>query len=300
MTLYILVMDSHWLNWFDWLLFAKCVLSYIVGSSLYTPLYTSLFISFLTCTLMLCLFGSLQSLCGELTIKYQPILSKADLLSCLSTTIALVHEPPLPNGLVNLQQSDSGAQCGAYGQWTGPHTHRCNTHLLGDIAIHPPLRRQHHQLAHVGQLAADSRSHTKNDFFQRKNTEGQNEAVCYTIIHTNSAGGLCQVTNRGHCDLFSRQTGSLSRGGTKTHSWGWRRLCSELCDSARAPNSNSARGTEHLWCHGHVWQLYHWTVFGLVQVRSIFHFFAAVPLQIKAEACLPNLTFIIKSYLIRF
>ena len=35
---------------------------------------------------------------------YQPILSKADLLSCLSTAMGLDHEPLLPNGVVNLQQ----------------------------------------------------------------------------------------------------------------------------------------------------------------------------------------------------
>ena len=92
---------------------------------------------------------------------YQPILFKADLLSCMSTTVGLEDEPLIPNGVVNPQQHESGTQSGAYGQWTGPHTHRCNTQLLGDIASHPQLRRRHHQLAHVGQLVANSRSHTK-------------------------------------------------------------------------------------------------------------------------------------------
>ena len=32
---------------------------------------------------------------------YQPILPKADLLSCLSTAMGLEHEPLLPNGVVN-------------------------------------------------------------------------------------------------------------------------------------------------------------------------------------------------------
>ena len=32
---------------------------------------------------------------------YQHILSKADLLSCLSTAMGLEHEPLLPNGVVN-------------------------------------------------------------------------------------------------------------------------------------------------------------------------------------------------------
>ena len=40
---------------------------------------------------------------------YQPILSKADLLSCLSTAVGLEHKP-LPNGVVNPQQPKSGAQ----------------------------------------------------------------------------------------------------------------------------------------------------------------------------------------------
>ena len=33
---------------------------------------------------------------------YQPILSKADLLSCLSTAMGLEHEPLLLNGVVNM------------------------------------------------------------------------------------------------------------------------------------------------------------------------------------------------------
>ena len=101
---------------------------------------------------------------------YQPILSKADLLSCLSTAMGLVHQPPLLNGVVNLQQSTFGAQCGVHGRWTEPHTHRCNTQLLDDITNHHQLRRQHHQLSHVGWLAADTRSHMKNNFFQQENT----------------------------------------------------------------------------------------------------------------------------------
>ena len=35
---------------------------------------------------------------------YQHISSKVDLLSCLSTAMGLVHEPLLPNGVVNPQQ----------------------------------------------------------------------------------------------------------------------------------------------------------------------------------------------------
>ena len=80
-----------------------CRILFWCTSSLYTSWYTPLYISFLTCTLMWCLSGSLQNLDGELTINYQPILFQANLLSCLSSTVGLVHEPPLPNGVVNLQ-----------------------------------------------------------------------------------------------------------------------------------------------------------------------------------------------------
>ena len=247
---------------------------------------------------------------------YQPVLSKADLLSCLSTAMGLEHEPLLPNRVVNPQQPNSGAQCGAYGQWTGLHTHRCNTQLLGDIASHPQLRGQHHQLAHVGQPVANSISHTKNNFFLWKNTcelmtftvrpTGQHQVVHNTITDTNSAGGLCSVTIGGYFDLFShnplhsqgecgdhkephsekrsshfipRQTGSLSSevvpGPTRADE---EYSAVNFVIVPGTLNSNSARGTEHLWCQGHIWQLWYLgTVFGLVQVRLIFHFFATVP-----------------------
>ena len=61
----------------------------------------------LACTQMQCLSGSLQSLYGELAINDQPILFQANLLSCLSTAMGLVHKPPLPNGVVNLQQYET-------------------------------------------------------------------------------------------------------------------------------------------------------------------------------------------------
>ena len=78
------------------------------------------------------------------------------------------------------------------------------TQLLGDIASHPTLRRKH-QLAHVSQLEAETRSHMKNNFSQQKNISehttfavqptGQHQAVHYPITHTRSVGGLCPVTN---------------------------------------------------------------------------------------------------------
>ena len=142
---------------------------------------------------------------------YQHILFKVDLLSCFPTAVGPKHKPLLPNRVLNPWWPKSGTQCGAYGWWTGLHTHRCKTQLLGDIAGHPQLR-QHHQLSHVDCPAANSRNHTKNDFFPWKNIcqcmtfavrpTGQHQAVCNTIADTNSAGGVCPVTIRGHCDLF--------------------------------------------------------------------------------------------------
>ena len=208
-----------------------------------------------------------------LRINYQPILYQASLLSCLSTTVGLVHEPPLPNGVVNLQQPKSGTQCGACGRWTDPYAHTHNTQLLDDSASHPPLRRhQHyHQLAHVDWPAADVRSCMKIDFSQKKNNSkcmrfavqptGQHQAVHATITHHRRAGGLCPVNSRGHCSLCSQdplhsqgggedqkephsQTGSSQiipemgwkprkRGDTRIHLTGCWQQCSEHSDSAR-------------------------------------------------------------------
>ena len=98
---------------------------------------------------------------------YQHLIPKSALLSLLSTTVGPEHEPLPPNGVVNLWQPKSGTQCGAYGQWTGPYTYQCNVELLGDIASHPQ-GRQHHQLAHISQLVANSRSHTKTISFHER------------------------------------------------------------------------------------------------------------------------------------
>ena len=146
---------------------------------------------------------------------YQHLIPKAALLSLLSTTVGPEHELLLLNGVVNPWQPKSGTQCGAFGCWTGLSTYQCNAELLGDIASHSRLR-QHHQLAHVGWPVANSRSHTKNNFFPWKNTckcmtftvrpTGQHQAVCIAIAYTISAvticaGGLCPVTIWGHFDL---------------------------------------------------------------------------------------------------
>ena len=243
-----------------------------------------------------------------LRINYPSILYQASLLSCLSTAVGLVHEPPLPNGVVNLQQPNSGTQCGAHGRWTDPNAHRHNTQLLGDSASHPPLRRHqnHHQLAHVSWPAANVGSHMKINFFQEKNSSkcmtfavqltGQHQAVCTTITHHRRAGGLCQVNSGGHCSLcshdplhsqwecedqeepnsqmgssqiISRQAGNLEREVTPEPTHQDADNCAvNIVIVPGALNYNSARGTEHLRCHGHIGQL--WkpeTVFGSGQVR---------------------------------
>ena len=278
---------------------------------------------------------------------YQPILLKANLLSCLSTAVGLMHEPSLPNGVVNPWQPGFGTKCGANGWWTGPHTHRCNTQLLGDIASHPQLRRQHHQLAHVGQPAANSRSHTKMISFRERtlvNVQhlqwGQQADIgqCATPSHTsivqedsallpmgdtvNSIATIHSVP-RGNVEtmrnptakrevLISSQEGlaTYQERCTRTNLSGCKILCSELCDSAR--------GTEHCKCQGHLTLI----VPGALNICGVmgtfdncgiseqcldwyrsgksFIFLPWSPLQIGAGACLPSLSFIINDYLTTF
>ena len=98
--------------------------------------------------------------------------------------MGLVHEPPLQNGVVNPQQPlNSGTQCGAHGRWTDPNACRHNTQLLHDSAGHPPLRRHqhHHQLAHVGQPAADVRSHMKINLSPEKNSS---KCMTFAVLPT--------------------------------------------------------------------------------------------------------------------
>ena len=99
---------------------------------------------------------------NELYISYQ-----ASLLSCLSTAMGPVHEPPFPNGVVNPQQPNTGAQCGAHGRWKDLGAHRHTIQLLDDSASLPPMREQqhlhqhHHQLPHVSWPVANMKSHMK-------------------------------------------------------------------------------------------------------------------------------------------
>ena len=87
----------------------------------------------------------------------------------MSTTIGPEHKPLLPLGVVNSRQTKSGAQCGAYGWWTGLFSHQYDGKQLPTIASHPVVE-QHHQLAYVGHLPANTKSHTQIDFFLQKNT----------------------------------------------------------------------------------------------------------------------------------
>ena len=108
----------------------------------------------------------------------------------MSTTVGQEHEPLLCLGVVNPQQNKSGAQCGAYGRWTGPFSHWSYNKLLHTIASQP-LIVQLHQLAHVHCLLANTKSCTQINFFCEKNTTkcttfskwltGQHPIVCDAI-----------------------------------------------------------------------------------------------------------------------
>ena len=277
-----------------------------LDTSLYTALCTPLYISFFACTLMQCLSDSLQSLYGELTINHQPILFKANLLSCLSTTVGLVHEPPLPNGVVNLQQPKFGTQCGAYGWWTGPYTHNCNTQMLGVIASHPQLRTQHHQLAHVSWPVADAWSCTKKTISFNKRTLvniwhlqwGWQADIgqCTTPLHTqieqedsaqlptgDTVSGIATIHSipRGECGdnkethnkegsstFIPRSTGSLSREVVPGPTHEGKDYTVNLVIVPGALNSNSARGTEHCKCQGHWTFVVPWAHMTIVVSRN--------------------------------
>ena len=79
------------------------------------------------------------------------------------------HEPFLPLGVVTLWQVKSGTQCGAFGWWTGPFSHQCDGKLLHNITNHSVVE-QHHQLAYVSHLPANTKSHAQINFFLQKNT----------------------------------------------------------------------------------------------------------------------------------
>ena len=129
---------------------------------------------------------------------------------------------------------------------------------------------------------------------------GQQWTVHHTITHQRRAGGLCPVNSGGHCACVAnihsiprgkektkrnpttrlevprsspRWAGSLTqRGDTRTHLTG----CCKLC----RVKGDSARGTEHLKCHGHIGQLWQpepvcvWIRSGQM---NLFVFLAMVP-----------------------
>ena len=84
-----------------------CIVLHCRVLLVYLPVYLSvypLYISFLTCTLnAMLVWLTVEPMWRTDNKVYQLILSKADLLSCLSTTLGLEHEPLLPNRVVNLQ-----------------------------------------------------------------------------------------------------------------------------------------------------------------------------------------------------
>ena len=77
-------------------------------------------------------------------------------------------------------------------QWTGPFSHQYHHKLLHTIASQPVIV-QLHQLAYVGHLPANPKSHTKINFFCGKITTkcmtfpkwptGQHQAVCNAITN---------------------------------------------------------------------------------------------------------------------
>ena len=240
-----------------------------------------------------------------LTINEPSILYQTSLLSCLSTTVAPVHKPPLLNRVVNPQQPNSGTQCGAHGRWIDPSAHRHTAQLLDDSASLPPLREQqhqhHHQLAHVGWLTANMKSHTRIAFSQEKNCSkcmtlqcSWQWAVHHTITHQRRARGLCAVNSGGHCACVA-YIHSIPRGKEKTKrnpTTRWEVFRSSLrwaeslrqrghtiihstgCCKLHSVKGDSARGTEHLKCHGHIGQWWQpEPVFGSGQVRQIFLYF---------------------------
>ena len=107
---------------------------------------------------------------------------------------------------------------------------------------------------------------------------------------------------KGRSTNIPEQTGSLAREVVPGPTHEDEDCIVNLVIVPGALNTNSARGTEHLLCHGHIWQLWYLeTAFGSVQVRAIFSFFLLwSPLQIRAGACSLSLTFIVSDYLTRF
>ena len=208
-------------------------------------------------------------------------------MRCLSTAVGPVHEPPLPNGVVNPQQPNLHTQCGAHGRWTDASVHRHTIKLLDGSASLLPLREQQHlhqhqhQLAHVGQLVANIKGHIKINCIQEKNCSkhmthaawltGQQQAVHHSIAHQRRAEGLCPFNNGGYCASVAN-IHSIPRGKEKTKRnpttrwevlrsslrWagslrqrGHTRIHSKGCSRLHSVKGDSARGTEHYKCQGH-------------------------------------------------
>ena len=95
---------------------------------------------------------------------------------------------------------------------------------------------------------------------------------CHTMTHHRRVGGLCPVNSGGHCSLCSQdplhsqgewedqeephsQMGSsqiITKMGWKPRNRGDTRTHSTACWELHSENSDSARGTEHYKCQGHL------------------------------------------------
>ena len=138
------------------IIIVQCLSPYIVE-----PFCTASFCTEFFCSTPFCTGSRINSI-----IKIHP---NPKLLSLLSTTMGLMHEPPLQRGMVNPWQTKSGTQCGAYGWWIGPFTYECDAELFHDITSHPAIE-QYQKLAYVSWQAADTKSHMKNSFFSWENS----------------------------------------------------------------------------------------------------------------------------------
>ena len=160
--------------------------------------------------------------------------------------------------------------------WTDPNAHRHTAQLLDDSASLSPLREQqhqhHHQLAHVGQPTANTKSHMKIAFSQEKDCS---KHMTFAAWPTAGSVSYHHMLEEGRRTLPSQQQGTLclcsqyplpsqgkertkrnpttrqevprssprwagnlrQRGDTRTYLTGCCKLCSEKGDSAR--------GTDH-------------------------------------------------------
>ena len=148
-----------------------------------------------------------------------------------------------------------------------------------------------------------------------------------TITCTNSAGGLCPVTNRGHCDHLAT-IHSVPRGNVETMRnptakrevliSPWYGLAAYQERWYQDPLEQMKNTAQLTFYQAHLTLIVPGSLnicgaMGMVNNCGIseqcldryrsgqsFIFLLQSPLRIGAAACLPNLTFIINDYLVRF